>query len=143
MSQTLTPAADFNKKLARAMSEAELQKEVNNLLTANGWRWTHFRTAITTAGHYVTAISGDKGFPDVVAVRPPRLVFIELKTERGQMSEDQLEWMGNLSMVNRAGEEWTETEGAVVTGGIEVYLWKPMDLLDGSIALALSTGSQP
>ena len=107
------------------MSEAKLQAEVNKLLTANGWRWTHFRTAITQAGHYVTAISGDKGFPDVIAVRGSRLLFAELKREGGKLEPAQIEWREALY-------GW-----ALVESRREYHLWKPSDFLSGEIERCL------
>lgn len=51
------------------------------------------------------------GFPDLVLVRPPRLLFIELKTARGKTSEDQREWAKVLKLIP----------------GVEYYLWRPAD----------------
>lgn len=49
------------------------------------------------------------GFPDLVLVRGDRLIFSELKTERGKVSDAQQEWIDALNQVPRA----------------EVYVWRP------------------
>ena len=55
----------------------------------------------------------DRGFPDSVLVHPDqgRLLFAELKTERGRLSKDQERWLEALRRVR----------------SIEVYSWKPRD----------------
>lgn len=51
------------------------------------------------------------GYPDLTLVRPPRLVFAELKTATGRITPAQRHWLQLL--------------GAVP--GVEVYLWRPAD----------------
>lgn len=54
---------------------------------------------------------GGRGYPDLTLVRPPRLIFAELKPERGSLEEEQKTWRDKLSAV--PGAEW--------------YLWRPRD----------------
>jgi len=91
------------------ITERDFSSQVEDLLRLYGWRWSHFRPARTKDG-WVTALSGDKGFPDYVAVKEARVLFIELKSEKGQLSEEQWEWLYDLrdSMV-------------------EAYVWRPSD----------------
>ncbi len=56
------------------------------------------------------------GFPDLVFVQPPsaqrphgRLLFAELKTQRGKLTTEQAQWMQVLQTVP----------------GIECYVWRP------------------
>lgn len=51
------------------------------------------------------------GLPDLILCRPPRLIFAELKTARGQVREAQRTWLDALS----------------ACPGIQVYLWRPTD----------------
>ncbi len=51
------------------------------------------------------------GFPDLCLVRPPRLIFAELKTEAGQLSRDQRLWLDNLAACPM----------------VETYVWRPSD----------------
>ena len=55
-----------------------------------------------------------EGFPDLVLVRDGRLVFAELKTERGKLSPSQQAWLAELEEVR-------------YQRGIEVYTWRPRD----------------
>lgn len=60
-------------------------------------------------------MSGDgKGFPDLVLVRPPRVIFAELKSEKGSLALEQEDWFTQLCACD----------------GVETYLWRPRDLDD-------------
>jgi hypothetical protein len=58
-----------------------------------------------------TSIHSPKGFPDLVMVRLSRIVFAELKSEKGRVTETQREWLDALEL----------------SGKVEVYVWKPAD----------------
>jgi hypothetical protein len=53
-----------------------------------------------------------------------RLIFAELKTERGKQTSEQKRWEGHLRVIR-----------PVVA--LEYYLWRPTDWLNGSIAQIL------
>lgn len=57
----------------------------------------------------------ERGFPDLTLIKDcgetARLVFAELKTEKGKLTEDQMKWQVMLAKVE----------------GIEVYVWRPSD----------------
>jgi len=77
------------------ISEIEFSSTIEDLLNIYKWRWCHFRTA-RTKDSWRTALSGDKGFPDYIAVRPPRLLIAELKSEDGKLTDDQQLWLDAL-----------------------------------------------
>lgn len=102
-----------------------------------GWRWTHFRTAMTKRGNHVTALAGNKGFPDLIAVRGPRCLFAELKREGGQLESEQAAWMAAIQGC-RAHRCDCGTETYFGGGELpEFYLWRPSDWLSGEIARML------
>jgi hypothetical protein len=92
------------------MLEKDFASQLEYLLDLNGWKWTHFRPAMRQSGTWSTPLSGDKGFPDYVAVRPPRLLFAEIKSSTGRATREQIAWLEDL------GES-----------GAESYLWHPED----------------
>lgn len=104
--------------LAEHMTEAALQSAVLDYARLTGWRAVHFLPAQDDRGRWRTFMAGDPGFPDTVLVRPGRLVVAELKSARGAVEPDQRAWLALLYTV-----------GAPV----EVYVWKPVDWLDGTI----------
>ena len=90
------------------ITEKQFSHAIEDLLDICHWRWTHFRPARTVYG-WRTALSGHPGFTDYVAVRPPRLLLLEAKSEKGRVSPAQEAWLHDLSLV--------ET--------VDVHMWKP------------------
>lgn len=97
---------------AQAISERELQEWVIELAKLRGWKVAHFRPAKTAKG-WRTPMQGDPGFPDLVLARAGRVVFAELKSEKGRLSPGQ--------------QGWTEALGRFNPDGQEVYVWRPRD----------------
>ena len=78
-----------------AASEKEFQALVVECAKLRGWR------------HYHTHDSrrSPSGFPDLVLVRD-RVLYRELKTERGKVSKDQKEWIGALNAARQDAKVW-------------------------------------
>ena len=91
------------------MTERDFSSSIEATLRLTGWRWAHFRAARTLHG-WTTPLSGDAGFPDLVAVRDGRLVLAELKTDAGRVRPEQRAWLDDLEAT-----------------AAEVYLWRPRD----------------
>lgn len=94
-----------------ALTERAFQEQVIDLAHLYGWRVAHFRPAMTSKG-WRTPVSADgAGFPDLVAVRRDRILFIELKSAKGKLAEAQTDWIVALG-----------------NAGAEVWCWRPADL---------------
>lgn len=91
------------------MLEKELQRAVVDLARYSGWRVHHTRT-VNMAGGGWTSPGLDKGFPDLVLVGHRRIIFAELKTDRGQTTYEQKGWLD-----------------AIARAGAECYIWRPRD----------------
>lgn len=72
------------------MSEDELLKGVTDALAAYGWRYSHARRSDKAL------MMGHAGVPDIIAARNGRVLLIELKSEKGALSADQLAWMAEM-----------------------------------------------
>ncbi len=89
------------------------------------WRCAHFRS-VRIQRHdetvrYATPVSADgAGWPDLVLVHDHRILFRELKSDRGVLSVEQQDW---LHALERAGAD--------------VDVWRPKDWTDGTIEVAL------
>ena len=84
-------------------------------------------------------MSGSKGFLDYIAIRPPRILVIELKSEKGTLSPEQQEWFTLweqcqktllLTLLldfkgNKAQLDLPRKPAVLLVP--EVYLWKPSD----------------
>jgi hypothetical protein len=91
------------------MSEATLQAGVIELAHLYGFMVHHDRPSQRANGGWSTAISGDAGFPDLVLVKAGRVIFVELKSERGSQTLEQMSWQEELG------------------DGVEFYVWRPRD----------------
>ena len=91
-------------------SEAEFQTHLLQLLRARGWRCTHSPPR-PSRNRFITF--GDPGFPDVVALRPPDLVFLELKYYGNAARPEQRVWLNGLAAVtNEHVRAWCVDPGA-------------------------------
>lgn len=68
-------------------TEKRFLQQLKDLSRLCGWR----------AYHTLDSRGSDPGFPDLVLVRSPELVFAELKTEKGLPTPDQEAWLQALS----------------------------------------------
>lgn len=75
------------------VSEADWQREVLRVAHAHGWRTSHTRRARVGRRMVTPAATG---LPDLILVRPPQLVFLELKAHRGEHRPAQIEWLRDL-----------------------------------------------
>ena len=97
-------AAHYRQALRLAWSEREFTDEVVRLAKDKGWMVAHFRPARTNTG-WATAMAGHVGFPDIVLAKDGRVIFAELKSEKGRVLGEQKKWLAH-------------TRG---------YLWRPSD----------------
>lgn len=80
--------------------EVELLAKVKELAEYTGWM----------VYHTYDSRRSDEGFPDLVLVKD-RVIFAELKSEKGKLSPKQLEWIGGLRDL----------------AGAAVCVWRPSD----------------
>lgn len=92
----------MNPVLAEHLTEADFQTMIVDRARALGWLVHHDR------GDYRQCIAGDPGFPDLVLARGGRVLFVEVKSEKGKVTDAQYGWLTALS-----GE------------GIEAGVWWP------------------
>ena len=96
------------------LTELDFRRQVVSLAAIMGYEHVGFRVAQTTQG-WRTPVTGSlgKGWPDLVLVNPRkgRILFVELKAEKGIVSEHQSRVMEVLRLA-----------------GAEVYVWRPSDL---------------
>ena len=82
--------------------EREFQSQVLALAKQTSW----------ASYHTFDSRRSQPGFPDLVLVKPGRLLFVELKTLRGKLTQEQRAWLSLL---------------ANSVTGVEVYEWRPAD----------------
>ena len=101
-----------------SVREADWQRTVIEAARRHGWKVCEFRKARVKRGGvdvYRTPFGADGvGFPDLLMVRPPRVLVVENKSENGKISPEQMDWLLQLGGCP----------------GIEVRVLKPSDNLD-------------
>jgi len=88
----------------KPLTEKEFLAQVLELLTLNGWLLVDHQFE---QAHYAKRTS--KGRPDILAIRAPRVLFAEIKSEKGKLSPHQKLWLMELEQCP----------------GVEVYCWRP------------------
>lgn len=83
------------------ITEKEFQRQVLDLAGILGW----------SVYHPMLSKWSERGWPDLALIRPPRLVFAELKRENGKTTEHQDRWLDMLR----------------ACPGVETFLWRPSD----------------
>jgi len=110
MRSTIT-TSDYRAAQARAMTEDELLATVREMAVTLGWRTYHTHDSRRS----------ETGWPDLVLVRDRRFLVRELKSMTGRVTPAQDAWLTDLAIA-----------------GLDVGVWRPSDLLDGSILTQLS-----
>lgn len=89
------------------LTESGFQRQVVELATILGWHTAHFRPAQTSKG-WRTPVSGDlgKGWPDLILARGRRLIFAEIKADKGRLSEDQERVLNVLGATGTETHTW-------------------------------------
>ncbi len=82
------------------LTEKAFMAQVLELAKLRGWRVFH---------PFLSKWS-EKGWPDLILARPPRLLAIELKTDKGKLTPEQEVWL------------WTLRDC-----GIDADCWRPRD----------------
>ncbi len=93
----LTPRAALDLQ----QSEAEFSRAVEEYAVLHGW----------LCYHDYDSRRNNPGLPDWIFVRAPRVVFCELKAQRGRVRAEQRVWLAALQLCR----------------GVEAYLWRPSD----------------
>ena len=93
------------------VSEKLFQESVMKLCKINNWMVAHMSPSSPRPGVWKTDC---KGFPDLVLTsmhQPSRgVLFVELKTNIGKLSAEQVEYAHRL-----------------INAGMEYYIWRPAD----------------
>src|SRR5580765_4675851 len=81
-------------------SEKHFMWRIRQRAALTGWKWRW---------HQLDSIGTQSGLPDLILVRPPRVIFAELKSEHGRLSPMQKAALTDL----------------MHCPGVETYVWKP------------------
>ena len=98
-------------ELVLRLTESELQQKIIDRATALGW----------LVYHTYDSRRSSAGFPDLVLARKGRVLFVEVKSEKGRLTKDQAKWLRELGISSQSHE---------------VDVWRPSDMAGIEKALA-------
>jgi len=99
-----------------SISEKDLQSAVVEVMQWKGWLTYHTHDSRRS----------NPGFPDLVAVKGSRVLFVEFKSEKGKMREEQLEWLSKLAK--------TTVEVYVVRPSTEAAFLEDVDVVGSNLS---------
>ena len=85
------------------LSEAQFQRQVIELATLCGYHCYHTFNSRRCAA----------GFPDLVLARGGAVLFVELKTERGRVSNAQRDWIAATGAEVWRPKDWPHIEATL------------------------------
>ena len=106
------PITNARRTMDAELSEKDWQQQIINCAEQNGWLIYHTRDSRGSA----------YGFPDLVLVKPPRVLFWECKTEdekKSKPTEDQKVWIRELKLCRAVYADivrphhWDQVEAAL------------------------------
>lgn len=86
--------------MTTTQSEKSFQSQVVKL--AKLYQWTLY--------HTYDSRRSNAGFPDLVLIKGPRIVVVELKSDKGKLRPEQEDWLAKFRATPA-----------------EVYVWRPSD----------------
>lgn len=112
-------SADRTAPHTRDATEEEFQALVVDLARRHGWMvhytadWVHRLIRADMDNRKRSRDWPDRGFPDLILMKPPRLLIVENKSRMGRLNPGQAEWIAGLRAC-----------------GVDVRLWRPADEVD-------------
>lgn len=106
------------------MIETDYYPKLVALAHQFGWLVEHHRTVKTASGKHMTAIMGDKGWPDFTFSHPRHKItlFREIKNKKTPVEPDQKKWLASLAAsgldvdIWRMPEDWPRAVAALSFG---------------------------
>ena len=90
--------AQLKRQIEVSLTEKQFQQQVIDLAKLCGWKEYHTWKSIHSPA----------GFPDLILVRDCAILAVEVKSEKGKLTEAQWDWLEALGKT-----------------GVKVYIWKP------------------
>lgn len=96
------------------MNEKELTRSIISVARDAGW----------LVSHAYNSRKSEPGLPDLIMVKPPRVIFAEIKTEKGRLSTGRMNKANTRWLPGQ--DDWLEALSHCI--GVEYYLWRPGDV---------------
>jgi len=129
--EMLVSTEEFDKAVAIRMTHDQLQDNIADLAITLGWQVFHPQTVETVKRGHCTPYkyATSKGFPDLVlAKKDIGIILIEVKSEKGDLSDDQKRWRQHIGDV------------ICPTGEYSYYVLRPCDWMSNKVQEILERG---
>ena len=90
------PTFDGPRAIALSLNEKQFTQMVVDRAVARGWLVYHPLPARTSKGWRTAGQGTPEGFPDLTLAKDGRVVFVELKSEKGRLTSAQKTWLEAL-----------------------------------------------
>jgi hypothetical protein len=109
---------------AAGITEKVFMAQIKSLAQTLGYKFYHTWHSIRSA----------KGYPDCTLCKPGRLIFCELKSESGTLTESQIEWLQALAQAGAETYVWRPSQFAEAVKILQhkpleqVIVWRPSEI---------------
>lgn len=107
------------------LTEKELERAIAEMARFLGFMVFHARPAQTSKGWRTPVAYDGKGYPDLTLVGNGRVVFLEVKSDKGKLSPDQEGWKRHI-----------------IQAGAEYFLLTPQSWTSGEVDTILGARSR-
>jgi hypothetical protein len=90
------------------VNEAQFQRQVLQIAAMYGWRVYHTHDSRRS----------NPGWPDLVLCKPPRVLFVELKSETGRLRLEQAQWLSDLAACGMETDVWRPQRLSEIAGSL-------------------------
>lgn len=97
---------EATRPILDALTERAFQAQVIRYARVFGWAVYHTHDSRRS----------QPGFPDLVLVRRPRIVWAELKSQRGTVTTEQQAWLDELRACDQEVHVWRPSDWRIVEG---------------------------
>ena len=104
--QTAVAGQTEASSLILSLSEKDFCNLVIDYAKTRGWRVFHPLPARTSKGWRTQAQGTPKGFPDCVIAQDGVLLLVELKSQKGKLTDEQKDWLQHTNGAVWRPKDW-------------------------------------
>ena len=104
--ETAPGASGKASALNLGLSERDFTTKVIDRAKARGWKVFHPRPARTAHGWRTAGQGTPQGFPDLVLALDTVVLFVELKSQKGKLTDEQKDWLHHTNGAVWRPQDW-------------------------------------
>ena len=104
--ETAPEASGEASALNLGLSERDFTTKVIDRAKARGWKVFHPRPARTAHGWRTAGQGTPQGFPDLSLAQDGVVLFVELKSQKGKLTDEQKDWLHHTNGAAWRPQDW-------------------------------------